>query len=326
MKTPRFTACFTGRLAEALRPIVAIALFLVAGQAARAETLVPGSGEKAPNVGDDFEDPQWSYIFNLPKSSDDIDKSTRPPMGFARNRRWSESSHRGQPDVLKRVDTPADGLPGSMGALLMRSLNTGIPGAPSGSTHQDDLVGNTRGGLGTVVPVSWRPSVVVRVFVPPWEKWENRVGTSFALRANCKGSKPEKEDDIYWPGIFIVRNATDQYGKSSASLLVRARESGHDFPVRKIEEPGWWTLGMSFTPDGAVHYYAHPGIENLSSEDRLATNYPYGFRCQIFQNYFFNVVSADNGHSWSTPWIIDDPGLYLASRPAMMNPRTVRRR
>lgn len=307
-------------------PVLILCCWLSLPACSLAETLVPGSGEQAAGVGDDFEDPQWSYTFNSPKSSDDVDKRSRPPMGFANNRRWSESSHRGQPDVLKRVETPDGGLPGSTGALLIQSRDTGIPNAPSGSTHQDDLVGNTRGGLGTTVPVSWRPSVVVRVYLPPWDQWENRAGTSFALRCNCKGAKPGESSEVYWPGIFITRNAADRYGKNSASILVRAKESGHDVPMLKVEEPGWWTLGMSFTPDGAVHYYAHAGIHDLTAEDRLTSHYPYGFRCQVFQNYFFNVVSADNGRSWSTRWVIDDPSLYLASRPAASTRAAQRRR
>jgi hypothetical protein len=308
-----------------LVPAVMAGCLLAAPRLVLAETLVPGTGEQVARVGDDFEDPHWSYTFNLPKSSDDVDKTTRPPLGFANNRRWFESEHRGQPDLLKRVETPPGGLPGSTGALLIRSLQTGVPGAPSGSTHQDDLVGNTKSGSGGVMPVSWKPSVVVRVYLPPWEQWEDRVGTAFALRANCKGSKPGKQGEIYWPGLFISRNATDQYGKRSASLLVRGRESGQDYPIRKIEESGWWTLGLSFTPDGAVHYYAHPGVDDLTSEDHLASHYPYGFRCETFQNYFFNIVSADNGRSWSTPIVIDDPSLYLANRPAAAN-RAARRR
>ncbi|HEX4148576.1 MAG TPA: hypothetical protein VHY20_06300, partial [Pirellulales bacterium] len=152
----------------------AIGWLLAAPREAGAETLVPGTGEQAAGVGDDFEDPQWSYTFNSPKSSDDIDKKGRPPYGRANNHRWSESSHRGQPDMLQRVETPDGGLPGSTGALLIRSMHTGIPNSPSGSSKQDDLVGNTKTGLGNVVPVSWRPSVVVRVFMPPWEEWENR--------------------------------------------------------------------------------------------------------------------------------------------------------
>jgi hypothetical protein len=38
------------------------------------------------------------------------------------------------------------------------------------------------------------------------------------------------------------------------------------------------------------------------------------------ETIFFNIMSADNGRSWSTPWVIDDAKLFvqrnLARRPA----------
>ena len=71
-----------------------------------AQVLVPGTGQKITQVGDDFEDPQWSYIFNLPKSSDENDKQQRLPSGLSRNGRWFEGVMRGQPDVIQRVATP----------------------------------------------------------------------------------------------------------------------------------------------------------------------------------------------------------------------------
>ena len=65
------------------------------------EPIVPGTGEKAENIGDDFEDPQWSYVPGLPKSSKNIDGQTRLPAGRSSNNRWFESTYRGTPDLLK---------------------------------------------------------------------------------------------------------------------------------------------------------------------------------------------------------------------------------
>ncbi len=79
--------------------------------------LVPGTGTRLDRVGDDFEDPAWDYIFNLPKSSNNLDEQIRGPGGRSRNGRWEESGLRGQPDVIRRVSTPPDGLPGSSGRL-----------------------------------------------------------------------------------------------------------------------------------------------------------------------------------------------------------------
>ena len=87
--------------------------------------LVPGTGTKLDKVGDDFEDPEWSWVSNAPKSSDEQDHQVRLPGGFSRNGRWAESALRGAPDIAKRVPTPAGGIPGSEGALLMRTLQSG---------------------------------------------------------------------------------------------------------------------------------------------------------------------------------------------------------
>ncbi len=78
-----------------------------------------------------------------------------------------------------------------------------------------------------------------------------------------------------------------------------------------INEPGWWTFGMSFSEDGQIHYYAHKGTEELTAEDHLMSSFPYGERCTAFNNFFFNVANMDNGHTWSTPWVIDDPKIYV---------------
>jgi len=33
----------------------------------------------------------------------------------------------------------------------------------------------------------------------------------------------------------------------------------------------------------------------------------------VFNTIFFNVCSVDDGKTWSTPWIIDDPKVYSGS-------------
>ena len=68
---------------------------------------------------------------------------------------------------------------------------------------------------------------------------------------------------------------------------------------------------MSFTPDGQIHYYAKAGVEDLTSDDYLASYFPYNDRCVSFNNFFFNVANFDNGRSWSTSWIIDDPKVFV---------------
>ena len=287
-----------------------------------AAQLVPGSGVKITNVGDDFEDESWEYVFNSPKSSEEQDKHVRMPGGRSKNGRLYESAKRGQPDIIRRVPTPPNGLPGSLGSLFLASRHTGIPGRPSRKMQQDDLIINVQ-GVGGNIPVWQGPSCVVRVYLPPFEEWENRTGTSFGLRAEVMSTptgggflKKEKSEQ-YWPGFFIwFRSETDrQHAEDGAHLIVRAGPSGHDFQGPEITELGWWTLGMSFTPDGRVHFYASPGVDDLTQADHISSQYPYGFRCQVFQTMFFNIANGDDGRTWSTGWVIDDPELYLARPP-----------
>jgi hypothetical protein len=70
---------------------------------------------------------------------------------------------------------------------------------------------------------------------------------------------------------------------------------------------------MTITPDGQVHYYGHEGVEKLTAKDHLYSNFPYGYKCLETSTCFFNIVNQDDGRSWSTRWIIDDPKVYVAT-------------
>ena len=284
------------------------------------QPVVPGTGQKSDKVGDDFEDEKWSYNFNNPKSSHEQDDQIRYPAGGSTNGRWSESAKRGHPDVIERVETPADGLPGSKGALQLRTLRSGVPNRISGQNQQDDLIVNVSGRLNGYLPASASPSIVVRVFLPPFDEWEQRTGNSFGMRLSIDGYRPyDNKRDTYWPGIFLHFNckADSRVKESYAQILMRGGPSGHDFwDKKKITETGWWTLGMSITPDGAVQFYAHAGIEDLTAQDMLSSQYPYGFQAQRLQTFFFDLINRDDGRSWSTSWVIDDPSLYYLQRPS----------
>jgi hypothetical protein len=288
---------------------------------------VAGTGEPIARVGDDFEDPQWSYTFRLPKSSYNVDEQIRGPGGVSKNRRWAESAKRGQPDVIRRVPTPPDGLVGSEGALLLRSRFTGRPGRASGQGNQDDLLLRIRDLLGGHVPVSWSPSVVVRVYLPPWSEWENARGASFGLRADVDGiRRGHSATEEYWPGMFIrYEPKTRATASPSAHISVRAAENGGDRLAKQITQTGWWTLGMSMTPDGRIHYYASPGVDDLTAEDRIASHNPYGFRCRHLDTVIINIANRDAGR-WSTPWIIDDPTVYFIRPETVGAKRGVRQR
>jgi hypothetical protein len=178
---------------------------------------------------------------------------------------------------------------------------------------QDDLLMKFDQKLGRSIPVQWQPSCTVRVYLPEFDRWENRSGASFGMRADCRGRTPDGMTDAYWPGMFLLfrsensRNIQEDY----AQISIRSNHRGQDIRSLKITEPGWWTMGLSFSPDGMIHYYASPGIDDLTEDDYLASNYPYSYKCLCMRNFFFNVANWDNGRSWSTPWVIDDPKVFV---------------
>jgi hypothetical protein len=290
-----------------------IAALAMSHSLASAEPFVPGTGEVVHVCGDNLEDPAWRYIKNGAKASHEQDEQQRPPGGKSTNGRWYEGAKRGQPDLVRRIPTPPGGLPGSTGSLYLATKFSGIPGVYSGKQMQDDLLMGVESRLGRPIPASWYPSVVVRVYLPEFERWENRTGTSFGVRADVIGQTPGGEIEPYWPGMFILFRSSQsgKYDHDFAQITVRAKNNGQDVPGPVIEEPGWWTFGLSFTPDGAVHQYASPGVDDLAEEDHLYSSMPYGNRMTAFSNFFVNVANMDNGKTWSTPWVIDDPTMYV---------------
>jgi hypothetical protein len=284
---------------------------------------VPGSGTCIDYVSDDFEEPGWEYVHRHPKSSREQDEQTRNPMGQSTNSRWHEGPERGQPDQIQVVATPLDGLPGSERALLLRTLHSGVPGLNSRDVQQDDLIANCVSRLRGGIYVSEQPSVTVRVYFPPAEQWERRSGPHFGFRASATTITSERsrglfgsrqsEAEPYWPGMWVHFRAAGQRGAEadSAYLAIRSNRMGHDFPAREIDPFGWWTLGMSFSADGMVHYYASPGVDPLTESDYLSSQFPYGFQARQFRTYFFDVCNRNDGRTWSTPFVIDDPQLFV---------------
>ncbi|QDS92313.1 hypothetical protein FF011L_10550 [Roseimaritima multifibrata] len=308
---------------------LAIMLLSVSGKDVSAQRpVVPGTGVLLTEVGDDFEDPNWDYVPRDPKSSEDIDENQRGPTGKTTNGRWYEGVKRGHPDIVKRVPIPEGGLPGSTHGMMLRSKFTGIPGRPSNTMHQDDFVANVQYRLKRTIDISEVPSVVTRVFLPPVAEWENRTGPQFGFRlALGTTAMVEKEmifglkreemgDEIYWPGMFIEFESKSNSKKEHdyAFWRIRSNSRGGDIRGPQVTTTGWWTLGMSVTPDGMVHYYAKPGVEDLTEDDYITSQFPYGYRAERFRTFFFNVCSADDGQRWSTSYIIDDSRVY-AARP-----------
>jgi hypothetical protein len=297
----------------------------------RYQPLVPGTGHEVAGVGDDFEDVTWSYTPNLPKVYNNKDHAVADnfPLGESANARWHEGIKRGQPDVVRRVAPPENGLPGSTGAMLLQSLQTGSS-QPGFQQQQDDFIANVVAAIGET-PVSQSPSVVTRVWLPPIEEWENRTGCHFAFRISLEtdnyarpvrrfGRPAENEfDGTYWPGIFINMNSREGRGGTGREndelyFWMKASDNGQVIRGPQITSTGWWTLGMSVTPDGRVHYFAKAGVEDLTIEDHIASALPFGYRANRFRTFFFNVCNGDDGKTWSTHFVVDDTRMFVVGK------------
>ncbi|MFM7034239.1 MAG: hypothetical protein ACKOYJ_03455 [Planctomycetia bacterium] len=296
-------------------------------EAPKRPVLVPGTGTPVKNATDDFEDEKWSMNYRLPKSSEEQDKRLRSPLGRSTNGMWFEGPKRGVPDVVKRVPLPAPGVEGSDHGMLMATLHAGIPGRTTYQMQQDDLIFSMAKAAGRGLSALDSPSIVTRVYVPPFEQWERRSGPSFGFRAGCFTHAIITADDHpdegrygleeYWPGMFICfepKNPKRKIEEDSAFIRVRAGRRGGEIQGPKIEELGWWTLGMSFTPDGMVHYFASPGVDDLTMDDHITSQHPYGYRTEWVKTFFYNVCTQDDGKTWSTPWVVDDPRVYFVKR------------
>jgi len=306
--------------------LVPVATLFLVNDAQAQRPIVPGTGTELAGIADDFEDPSWSYIPNDPKSTEDIDTNQRAPLGRSTNGRWYEGVKRGHPDIVRRVETPAGGLDGSRGSLLLKSKMTGIPGQFSNTMHQDDFVANVQYRLKRTIGIEEAPSVTTRVFLPPVAEWEQRSGPHFGFRlalettamiekeiGPLKLKKKEIGNEIYWPGMFVEFESKVQSKKENdyAYLRIRATKNGGEIRGPQITQTGWWTMGMSVTPDGMVHYYASPGIDDLTQDDYVTSQFPYDYRAERFRTFFYNVCSADDGRRWSTSFIVDDPKVFL---------------
>ena len=302
-----------------------IGLICAAPLAAVGQGLIPGTGQKLEKVGDDFEDIEWAYDLKLPKVYNHKEETVRSngPGGQSKNGRWYEGSKRGQPDFIRRVPTPPGGLEGSTGALALSSINTGSS-RPSYQQQQDDFIANVAPRVGKL-SASRSPSVVTRVWMPPVEEWENRTGCHFAFRIAAETNYQPRPSGLFrksdetsdmWPGMFLHFNSKEGRGATgketdNAFFWFKASNNGNQIRGPQVNQTGWWTLGISMTPDGRVHYYAKPGIEDLTAADHVASAYPFGRRSLRMRNFFFNACSGDDGKTRSTEFIVDDPSVYV---------------
>ena len=280
--------------------------------------VVPGTGIRIARTGDDFEAEDWAYYPQHPKSSYNIDDRIREPGAVSKNYLWVEGAKRGTPDYVRRVQLPPGGLEGSQHGMLVQSLHSGIPGTLTHEPQQDDLLHNVAGTVGRTIPVSWSPNCVCRIYIAPPSHWEHRDGATFGYRIGCLGWGNKSNNEEYWPGLFLhmERGLKDGERTYLMRTWVRADGAGRDMPSLTFKPESWITMGMSVTPDGACHFFAKEGIDDLTKDDCIGSYWCYGYRAHSFQTFFYNVINQDDGRNIGTPWIIDDAFLFAATAPS----------
>ena len=71
------------------------------------------------------------------------------------------------------------------------------------------------------------------------------------------------------------------------------------------------------SPDGQIHYFARQGVDDLTSQDHL-TSQSYSYRAERLNSFFFNSCNLNDGTTWSTPFVIDDPSVYVVNSTRVM--------
>ena len=135
--------------------------------------------------------------------------------------------------------------------------------------------------------------------------------------------KGKDETEPYWPGIFVnyKRPADRRKNEAPAFWVIRASNPGGDYQQTPIKESGWYTLGMSFTGDGMIHYYIHKGGEDLTAADRVASQFPVQLSMLVLHRRLLRLFGSNDGQNWTTGWVIDDPAVFLAYPPRALHAR-----
>ena len=131
---------------------------------------------------DDFEDKDWHYDYHK-------------HIGY---RGFWRTDDRGEPDLLKRVDTPDGGKVWSTGALEMRTNQNDNDREP----NQDDLLTvEFKDKLGRELTRADQPVFIVRVWLPPFDQWNIGL-TIFGFRQTARLD----DNSDYYQSIWLVHD------------------------------------------------------------------------------------------------------------------------
>ena len=68
------------------------------------------------------------------------------------------------------------------------------------------------------------------------------------------------------------------------------------------------------TAEGLSAWFGNQAQIDLRPGGSAGMKWDNGHTAEMLNTFFFNIVSPDDGRSWSTEWIVDDPTLYYYTR------------
>lgn len=196
---------------------------------------------------DDFEDKDWHYDYQKHVCY----------RGFWR------TDDRGEPDLLKHVDTPIGGKVGSTGALEMRTNQNDNDRDP---TQDDLLTVEFKDKLGRELTRADQPVFIVRVWLPPFDQWNIGL-TIFGFRQTARLN----DNSDYYQSIWLAHNGHKPlfFLRNGIAYPNGTQVAFNDDRRYIVTQPGWWTLAIAYDEKGAGHYYASPSTDSPTERNRM---------------------------------------------------------
>jgi hypothetical protein len=233
-------------------------------------------------------------------------------------------SLRGVPENIVASPPQPGALPGSRRALYFEredrarsrfyeenpeAVGTQVYGVPD-EENQDDFL--LRAGR---FVASDGLSITVRYFVD----LNRDAYCSFALRSTGWFTDGREHQRIY-PAVWLYSadDGTGAFRDLRAFLRVADFSTGdrgfykRDLLLDLPDKEGWWTLGLAFSHDGDVHYFASPGSDELTPADYLTSGSVVAPGYWFVENLDAVVMISTSNFCRSNPiQTMDDIQVYV---------------
>lgn len=226
----------------------------------------------------------------------DFEKEVEGESDFSYNHGWAGQGYgltgtqRGAPESIKVVHTPSSNVFSGKKSLQFYSHNrnsqwrtdhhtTGTEYDNPDKEQQDDFfmpIIKKQGEKGWVATDT--PAVLMHIYTEGISSTDEHQYTSLRMPIVSKINRKYKGKNVrpWWPGIWIYQKP------SSNKYIIKLRRpasSSMDVPfnfpeAKKIQESTWWTLGLSITPDGNIHYFLTDSyVKNLTMKHYLTSSF-----------------------------------------------------